>query len=90
MPPARFSALKAEPVRRLRNVIDGSALLAEYQAWLAGRGRGCRSFRDGARAFLDRCPAPQTFAAEPLSVLLSCDQHMRPFITFLLLTPIFA
>jgi integrase len=86
MPPARSNAPRAEPAAPLRVVRSRDALLVEYQAWLAGRGRGCRSFRDGARAFLDRWPEPQSFAAEPLDVQLACDQHMRPFITFLLLT----
>ena len=86
MPPARSSAPRAEPARPLRAIAGRDALLAAYRAWLAGRGRGCRSFRDGARAFLDRWPEPQTFASEPLDVQLECDQHVRPFITFLLLT----
>jgi integrase len=86
MPPARSSAPGAEPARPLRAVAGRDALLAAYRAWLAGRGRGCRSFRDGARAFLDRWAEPQTFASEPLDVQLACDQHVRPFITFLLLT----
>ena len=86
MPPARSSAPRAEPARPLRAIAGRDALLAAYRAWLAGRGRGCRSFRDGARAFLDRWPEPQTFASGPLDVQLECDQHVRPFITFLLLT----
>jgi integrase len=86
MQPARSSALRAEPAAPLRAVTGGEALLAEYRAWLAGRGRGCRSFRDGARVFLDRWPVPDSFAEEPLDIQLACDQHTRPFITFLLLT----
>jgi len=86
MPPARSSAHRGEPARPLRTVRGRDALLAAYAAWLAGRGRGCRSLRDGARAFLDRWPEPQSFVAEPLDVQLACDQHLRPFITFLLLS----
>jgi hypothetical protein len=86
MPPARPSAPRAEPAAPPRAVGSRDALLVEYQAWLAGRGRGCRSFRGGAQAFLDRWAEPQSFAAEPLDFQLACDQHVRPFITFLLLT----
>src|SRR5512144_2379725 len=86
MPLARSSEPRAERVRPRRAIAGRDALLAAYRAWLAGRGRGCRSFCDGARAFLDRWPEPQTFASESLSVQLACDQHVRPFITFLLLT----
>ena len=85
MPLARSSARRAEPAAPVRAVRSGEALLAEYEAWLAGRERGCRSFRDGARVFLDRWPEPQSFASEPLEVQLACDQHVRPFITFLLI-----
>jgi integrase len=60
-------------------------LAAAYQAWLAVTGRGCRVFADGARAFLKRWPDPQAWAAEPLDDRLAVDQHIRPFITFLML-----
>lgn len=86
MPPARSSAPRAESAAPPRAVGSRDALLVEYQAWRAGRGRGCRFFRDGAQAFLDRWAEPQSFAAEPLDLQLACDQHVRPFITFLLLT----
>jgi integrase len=86
MPPATSSAPAADAGRPLRAIGDREAVLIEYACWLDARGRGCRSFRDGARAFLDRWPDPQSFAAEPLAVQLGCDQHVRPFITFLLLT----
>ncbi|MGH2873003.1 MAG: tyrosine-type recombinase/integrase, partial [Solirubrobacteraceae bacterium] len=62
------------------------AVLGDYAAWLAARGRGSRSYRDGARGFLARWPDPRAFAAEPLDVQLACDSQTRPFITFLLVT----
>src|SRR6516225_1018687 len=86
MPLAISSARRAEPAAPLRAVRSGEALLAEYGAWLAGRGRGCRSYRDGARGFLKRWADPQSFSSEPLSVQLSCDSQTRPFITCLLIT----
>lgn len=86
MPPARPNAPAAESPRPLRRVRDHDAALAEYQTWLAGRGRGSRSYRDGARSFLARWPDPQAFAAEPLDIQLACDSQTRPFITFLLLS----
>lgn len=60
-------------------------LLGEYEAWLEGRGRGNRCFTDGAAKFLENWPTPQAFADQPVEVMLTADQHTRPFITFLLL-----
>jgi hypothetical protein len=60
-------------------------VLAGYSAWLAGRGRGNRCYREAAVAFLSRWPHPQHFAGQPLGRMLAADAHTRPFITFLLL-----
>ena len=79
--PAHASAARAEPV----GPPAPEALLSQYAGWLSARGRGNRCFADGAAAFLRRWPAPQSFAAEPLEVMLAQDQQTRPFITFLLL-----
>ena len=79
--PAPASAARAEPARPPA----AEALLSQYAAWLAARGRGNRCFADGAAGFLRRWPDPQSFAAEPLEVMLAQDQQTRPFITFLLL-----
>ena len=81
MMPAPASAARAEPARP--SVPE--ALLRQYAGWLAARGRGNRCFADGAAGFLRRWPDPQSFAAEPLGVMLAQDQQTRPFITFLLL-----
>jgi integrase len=79
--PAPASAARAEPARSP----VPEALLRQYAGWLAARGRGNRCFADGAAGFLRRWPDPQSFAAEPLDVMLAQDQQTRPFITFLLL-----
>jgi integrase len=79
--PAPASAARAEPA----GPPAAEALLSQYADWLAARGRGNRCFADGAAGFLRRWPDPQSFAAEPLEVMLAQDQHTRPFITFLLL-----
>jgi hypothetical protein len=79
--PAPASAARAE----LSRPAAGEALLSQYAGWLAARGRGNRCFADGAAGFLRRWPDPQSFAAEPLEVMLAQDQQTRPFITFLLL-----
>src|SRR5256885_15928396 len=77
--PAHASAARAETAP------DPEARLSQYAAWLAARGRGNRCFADGAAGFLRRWPDPQSFAAEPLEIMLGQDQQTRPFITFLLL-----
>jgi integrase len=79
--PAPASAARAEPAPAA--VPD--VLLRQYAGWLAARSRGNRCFADGAAGFLRRWPDPQSFAAEPLEVMLAQDQHARPFVTFLLL-----
>ncbi len=79
--PAPASAASAEPGRPPA----AEALLSQYAAWLAARGRGNRCFADGAAGFLRRWPDPRAFAAEPLAIMLAQDQQTRPFITFLLL-----
>jgi hypothetical protein len=80
--PAPASAATSEA----RRPADSSGgLLAEYQRWLAGRGRGNRCYRDAAAKFLRRWPDPQAFSLEPLDIRLAPDQSTRPFITFLLL-----
>jgi hypothetical protein len=76
--PAPASAASAEPGRRPA----AEALLGQYTAWLAARGRGNRCFADGAAGFLRRWPDPRAFAAEPLEIMLAQDQQTRPFITF--------
>jgi len=81
MMPAPASAARAEPARPPAP----EALPGQYAGWLAARGRGNRCFADGAAGFLRRWPDPQSFAAEPLEVMLAQDQQTRPFITFLLL-----
>jgi integrase len=78
---APASAARAEPAPPP----GPDVLLRQYAGWLAGRGRGNRCFAGGAAGFLRRWPDPQSFAAEPLEVMLAQDQHTRPFITFLLL-----
>ena len=79
--PVPASAARAEPARPPAP----EALLSQYAGWLSARGRGNRCFADGAAGFLRRWPAPQSFAAEPLEVMLAQDRQTRPFITFLLL-----
>lgn len=79
--PAPASAASAEPGQPPA----AEALLSQYAAWLAARGRGNRCFADGAAGFLRRWPDPRAFAAEPLEIMLAQDQQTRPFITFLLL-----
>lgn len=79
--PAPASAARAEPARPPA----GEALLRQYAGWPAARGRGSRSYADGAAGFLRRWPDPQSFAAEPLEVMLGQGSQTRPFITFLLL-----
>ena len=83
MMPAPASAARAEPAAAPRPV--PADLPGQYADWLARRGRGNRCFADGAAGFLRRWPTPQSFAAEPLEVMLAQDRHTRPFITFLLL-----
>jgi len=83
MMPAPASAARAEPAAAPRPV--PADLPGQYADWLARRGRGNRCFADGAAGFLRRWPDPQSFAAEPLEVMLAQDRHTRPFITFLLL-----
>ena len=79
--PAPASAARTEPARQPA----AEALLGQYAAWLAARGRGNRCFADGAAGFLRRWPDPQSFAAEPPEVMLGQDQQTRPLVTFLLL-----
>jgi site-specific recombinase XerD len=83
MMPAPASAARAEPAAAPRPV--PADLPGQYADWLARRGRGNRCFAGGAAGSLRRWPAPQSFAAEPLEVMLAQDRHTRPFITFLLL-----
>jgi integrase len=61
-------------------------LLAGYQAALAARGAGNKSFFCAARSFLARWPDPQAWAAEPLPVRLSAGPSARPFLNYLMLS----
>jgi integrase len=63
-----------------------SELLGGYQAALAARGAGNRSFQLAARAFLARWPDPQAWAGEPLAVRLSASPSARPFLNYLMLS----
>jgi hypothetical protein len=83
--PAPANAGTAEPRPGPVLTVHRGRLLADYRSWLADRGRGNRCYLDAAAAFLDGWPVPQTFADEPLPVMLTADAHTRPFITFLLL-----
>jgi hypothetical protein len=71
--------------RRGAAVCGAAELVADYQRWLAGDGRGSRCYRDAARAFLSRWPDPAGFAAEPLTTQLRLAAAQRPFLTYLML-----
>ena len=71
--------------RRGAAVCGAAELVADYQRWLAGDGRGSRCYRDAARAFLGRWPDPAGFAAEPLTTQLQLTAAQRPFLTYLML-----
>ena len=70
---------------RAAAVCGAAELVADYQRWLAGDGRGSRCYRDAARAFLGRWPDPAGFAAEPLTTQLRLTAAQRPFLTYLML-----
>src|SRR5258708_4151255 len=80
MPPAAASA----PCDGRR--LAPSELLGGYQAALAARGAGNKSFYCAARSFLARWPDPQAWAAEPLVVRLSASPSARPFLNYLMLS----
>jgi integrase len=82
MPPASASAPSDGP----RRPLSPSDLLGGYQAALAARGAGNKSFDCAARAFLARWPDPQAWAAEPLPVRLSASPSARPFLNYLMLS----
>jgi hypothetical protein len=71
--------------RRPAAVPGAAGLVADYQGWLAGDGRGSRCYRDAAWAFLGRWPDPTGFAAEPLDRRLGLGASQRPFLTYLML-----
>jgi integrase len=71
--------------RRAAAVCGTAELVADYERWLAGDGRGSRCYRDAARAFLGRWPDPAGFAAEPLTTQLRLTAAQRPFLTYLML-----
>ena len=71
--------------RRAAAVAGAAELVADYQRWLAGDGRGSRCYRDAAWAFLGRWPDPAAFAAEPLTTQLRLTAAQRPFLTYLML-----
>jgi integrase len=71
--------------RRAAAVCGAAELVADYQRWLAGDGRGSRCYRDAARAFLGRWPDPVGFAAESLTTQLRLTAAQRPFLTYLML-----
>ena len=81
MPPASASA----PCDGLRRPAP-SELLGGYQAALAARGAGNKSFLCAARSFLARWPDPQAWAAEPLAVRLSASNSAKPFLNYLMLS----
>jgi integrase len=70
--------------RRTAAVAGAADLVADYQRWLAGDGRGSRSYRDAAWAFLGRWPDPAGFATEPLTTRLRLTAAQRPFLTYLM------
>lgn len=59
-------------------------LLAGFAAHLALTGRGNSASAQGARSFLRRWPAPQTWASEPLEVRLAAGTQTTPFLMFLM------
>ncbi len=71
--------------RRAAAVCGAAELVADYERWLAGAGRGSRCYRDAARAFLGRWPDPVGFAAESLTTQLRLTAAQRPFLTYLML-----
>jgi integrase len=81
MPPASASA----PCDARRRPAP-SELLGGYQAALAVRGAGNKSFLSAARSFLARWPDPQAWAGEPLAVRLSASPSARPFLNYLMLS----
>jgi hypothetical protein len=84
-PLSTMPALANARAERGRATPDRAALLADYETWLAGRGRGSRCYRDAAAAFLNRWPQLEWWVREPLPRQLAADSATRPFITFLLL-----
>ncbi len=81
MPPASASAPCDGPRRP-----SPSELLGGYQAALAARGAGNKSFLCAARSFLACWPDPQAWAAEPLPVRLSASNSAKPFLNYLMLS----
>ncbi|WP_219420363.1 tyrosine-type recombinase/integrase, partial [Pseudonocardia nigra] len=71
--------------RRAAAVPGAARLVTDYEAWLAGDGRGSRCYRDAAWAFLGRWPDPASFAPEPLATQLQLTSAQRPFLTYLML-----
>lgn len=71
--------------RRAAAVPGAADLVADYQGWLAGEGRGSACYRNAAWAFLGRWPDPAGFAAEPLDRQLALGAAQRPFLTYLTL-----
>jgi len=61
-------------------------LLGGYQAALAARGAGNKSFLSAARSFVARWPDPQAWAGQPLAVRLSASPSARPFLNYLMLS----
>jgi hypothetical protein len=55
-----------------------------YVSHLAVTGRGDSGYASAARSFLDRWPAPQAWAAQPLRRRLAAGPQVRPFIMFLM------
>ena len=74
------------PERRAAGAPGAAGLVAGYQAWLAGDGRGSACYANAAWAFLGRWPDPADFAAEPLARQLALGCSQRPFVTYLMLT----
>ncbi|MDA8265445.1 MAG: tyrosine-type recombinase/integrase [Actinomycetota bacterium] len=60
-------------------------LYEDFLAFLACRGVGNETMRNGARTFLARFPDPQAWAALPLAERLAARSQTRPFLNFLML-----
>lgn len=74
------------PDRRAAGVPGARELVAGYEEFLAGQGRGSACYRNAAWAFLGRWPDLGDFEAAPLEVQLGVGASGRPFLTYLMLT----
>lgn len=81
MPPALVNSTLVEPYPE-----SPGQVLAAYHAHQGRTGRGNSAATYWAKAFLRRWPQVRDWESEPLTVQLSAETGMRPFITFLLVT----